>query len=61
MKVWGRHTGYHAGVKNHQIPVTNDKSKIDALLVNLGIPVDLLSWFEEDNRSYDVARSLAFI
>jgi len=31
-----------------------DKSKIDELLINLGMPVDLLSWFEEDDRSYDV-------
>lgn len=33
----------------------SDKSKIDELLVNLGMPVDLLSWFEEDDRSYDYA------
>jgi len=54
LKVWGRHTGYYTRISNKQIPKVKDKSKIDELLINLGMPVDLLSWFEEDNRSYDV-------
>ena len=57
MKIWGRHTGYHTKITNKQIPLTKNKNKVDELLVNLGMPVDLLSWFEEDDRSYDVFRA----
>lgn len=52
-RVWGRHTGYHHNVKNKEIPIVDDKSSVDKILVQLGMPLDLLAWAEEDMRNFD--------
>lgn len=33
----------------------NDKSKVDKVLIGMGMPLDLLGWFEEDDRNYEYA------
>jgi len=52
-KVWGRVTGYDKGIKNEQIPLVRDKDSVDKVLIGLGVPLDLLAWFEEDERNYE--------
>jgi len=42
-------------VRNEEIALTNDKTDIDKLLIGLGIPVDILNWYEEDSRNYEHA------
>ncbi len=32
-----------------------DKDNIDKLLIGLGIPVDMIGWFDQDARVYDHA------
>jgi hypothetical protein len=50
LKVWGKYTNYINKVKNHEIPLAYDRSEVDKILVGIGIPVDLMGWFEEDYR-----------
>lgn len=46
LKVWGRYTNYGTKIRNEQIPIVDDKTNIDKLLIGMGIPVDMLNWFE---------------
>ena len=54
-KVWGRVTGYHQGVKNEQIPLVRDNANVEKILVGMGVPLDLLAWFEEGDRNFEYA------
>ena len=51
-KLWGRKTAYFTRIKNEELPVTNNKSAIDKILIGLGVPVDLIAWFDEDDRNF---------
>ena len=55
LKIWGRFSGYHHGVKNEEIPLTKDNSEVEKVLIGMGIPLDLLAWFEEGERNFDYA------
>ena len=37
------------------MPLSNDKGHIDKILMELGMPLDLLNWFESDDRNYGYA------
>ena len=50
MKIWGKHTATLSRIKNEEIPLKEDKTTIDKLLIGMGIPIDLLGWFEDDLR-----------
>ena len=68
LKIWGANRHYLSGVKNEQIPQVGNIDIIgflfqnffilifflllDKLLIGLGVPVDQLNWFEEDDRNY---------
>ena len=54
-KLWGRKTAYFTRIKNEELPITNNKSAIDKILIGLGVPVDLIAWFDEDDRNYQYA------
>lgn len=42
-------------LKNEEIPLVDDKQNIDKLLIGMGIPVDLINWFDMDARMYEHA------
>ena len=42
-------------IKNEELPLTSDKGHIDKILMELGMPLDLLTWFEADDRNYGYA------
>jgi centrosomal protein CEP104 len=42
-------------LKNEEIEVDNDKTNIDKLLIGMGIPVDMINWFDTDARMYEHA------
>jgi hypothetical protein len=42
-------------IKNEQIPLAQDKATVDQLLIGLGIPIDLLGWFEDDLRENETS------
>ena len=33
----------------------DDKSDVDKILIGLGIPVDMLNWYDEDSRNFEFA------
>ena len=43
LKIWGRNTSYYNKIKNEEMPLTNDKGHIDKILMELGMPLDLLT------------------
>jgi len=55
LKLWGRKTAYFTRIKNEELPLTNSKSAIDKILIGLGVPVDLIAWFDEDDRNFQYA------
>ena len=55
LKLWGRKTAYFTRIKNEEIPLTNNKTAIDKILIGLGVPVDLIAWFDEDDRNFQYA------
>ena len=55
LKVWGRPTEYYSRLKNETLPVTNDKSQVDKILISIGLPLDLIAWFDEDDRNFEFA------
>lgn len=42
-------------IKNEELPIVDDKSNIDKLLIGMGIPVDMINWFDQDARMYEHA------
>lgn len=44
---------YGTRIKNEEIPLSDDKTTIDKLLIGMGIPIDLMGWFEDDLRESD--------
>lgn len=42
-------------IKNEEIPIVDEKSNIDKIMIGMGIPVDLINWFDEDARIYEHA------
>lgn len=42
-------------IRNEEIPLVEDKTNIDKLLIGMGIPVDMINWFDEDARIYEHA------
>lgn len=55
LKLWGRKTAYFTRIKNEELPLTSNKAGIDKILIGLGVPVDLIAWFDEDDRNYQYA------
>lgn len=55
VKIWGRKTAYFTRIKNEEIPLISNKGAIDKILIGLGVPVDLIAWFDEDDRNYQYA------
>jgi centrosomal protein CEP104 len=35
--------------------LVRDKADVEKILVGMGIPLDLLAWFEEDERNFEFA------
>jgi centrosomal protein CEP104 len=52
LKFWGRKTAYFTQIKNEQIPLISNNDAIDKILIGLGVPVDLIAWFDEDVRNF---------
>jgi len=55
LKVWGRFSGYHHGVKNEENPLSKDNSEVEKVLIGMGIPLDLIAWFNEGERNFEYA------
>lgn len=55
LKLWGRKTAYFTRIKNEELPSTSSKAAIDKILIGLGIPLDLIAWFDEDDRNFQYA------
>jgi centrosomal protein CEP104 len=55
LRFWGREVAYQTNIKNEAMPLTNDKSNIDKILISLGMPLDLIAWFDEDDRNFEYA------
>jgi centrosomal protein CEP104 len=55
LKVWGRYTNYFTKIKNEELEIVDNKSNVDKLLIGMGIPVDMLNWYEIDSRNYEHA------
>jgi len=55
LKVWGRFSGYHHGVKNDENPLSKDNSEVEKVLIGMGIPLDLIAWFNEGERNFEYA------
>lgn len=52
LKFWGRKTAYFTRISNKEIPLSQNKDPIDKILIGLGIPLDLIAWFDEDARNF---------
>ncbi|KAL4438288.1 hypothetical protein ABPG74_009711 [Tetrahymena malaccensis] len=55
LKVWGRYTNYMSKIKNEELQLVDDKTNIDKILIGMGIPVDMINWFDQDARMYEHA------
>ncbi|KRX06659.1 Armadillo-type fold [Pseudocohnilembus persalinus] len=56
LKIWGRHTNYVNKIFNHEIPMQSEqKDNIDKILIDQGIPIDLMNWYHEDCRQWEHA------
>ena len=54
LKFWGRPLKYNEPDNYDTVDEKwNDKSKVDKLLIELGMPIDLLAWFDEDDRNFE--------
>lgn len=53
LKVWGVLRTYNISDTTEE--VVNQKDNIDKMLIDMGIPVDMINWFEDDDRNYQYA------
>lgn len=53
LRVWGRSTSYESKLSNTFQPLKQDTIKINRILLTMGVPPDVLGWYEQDNRTYD--------
>jgi centrosomal protein CEP104 len=53
--VWGCPRSYLTNIKNEQLEPCGARDSIDKMLIDMGIPVDMLNWFEEDDRNFQYA------
>ncbi|EGR30972.1 hypothetical protein IMG5_119870 [Ichthyophthirius multifiliis] len=55
LKIYGRYTNYLSKINNNEIYEDSNKDNVDKLLIGLGIPIDMIGWFDQDARVYDHA------
>ncbi|CAD8106995.1 unnamed protein product [Paramecium primaurelia] len=53
LKIWGIPRSYN--IVDQSEEVYGAKDNIDKMLIDLGIPVDMINWFEDDDRNYQYA------
>ncbi|KAM3136863.1 hypothetical protein pb186bvf_011122 [Paramecium bursaria] len=53
LKIWACARSYN--INDHTEEVFGNKDNIDKLLIDLGIPVDMINWFEDDDRNFQYA------
>ena len=40
-------------LKNHEAPIVEDKKRVDTILIGLGIPIDMMNFYDEDYRNFE--------
>jgi len=44
LKIWGQPLGYYKGVTNEATPIRSSKEEVDRVLVEMGLPLDIVTW-----------------
>lgn len=55
LKVWGQPLGYFKGVLNEATPLRGNKEEVDRVLIEMGLPIEHVSWSYLDEQSYTYA------
>lgn len=51
-QIWGRLTGYETKIKNKFIPLSKDKTRMNKLLLEMGVSAEVLNWYEDSDVDY---------
>lgn len=51
-EVWGRLTGYDTQIKNKFVTATKDRTRLNKLLLEMGVSAEVLNWYEDSDVDY---------
>lgn len=52
VRIWARATGNHRSLTNKFIELTKDKTRINKMLLEMGVSAEVLNWYEETDVDY---------